>query len=44
MGSRVAPKAEALARLDELNEPLPEEPKDPGPVLETLDRIGSPAK
>ena len=39
----VAPTAEALARLAELNEPLPEEPIDPGAVLDTLDRIGSPA-
>jgi hypothetical protein len=42
-GRRVAPTAEALARLAELNEPLPKEPNDPGAVIETLDRIGSPA-
>jgi glutamate/tyrosine decarboxylase-like PLP-dependent enzyme len=42
-GRGVAPTPEALARLDELNEPLPEEPKDPSTVLQMLDRIGSPA-
>ena len=42
-GRGVAPTEEALARLAELNEPLPEEPKDPAAVLEMLDRIGSPA-
>ncbi len=42
-GRGVAPTAEALARLAELNEPLPEEPKDPAAVLEMLDRVGSSA-
>src|SRR5271154_4366436 len=40
---RVAPAPEALAALTELDEPLPELPMDAGCVLETLDRIGSPA-
>lgn len=39
----VAPSPEALVRLTELDEPLPELPMEPGCVLETLDRIGSPA-
>ena len=39
----VAPTEEALARLAELNEPLPGQPEDPATVLEMLDRIGSPA-
>jgi len=39
----VAPTPEAIARLDELNEPLPEAPQDPAAVLEMLDRLGSPA-
>lgn len=39
----VAPSPEALARLAELDEPLPELPMEPASVLETLDRIGSPA-
>jgi glutamate/tyrosine decarboxylase-like PLP-dependent enzyme len=39
----VAPSQEALAGLTELVEPLPEMPMEPGCVLETLDRIGSPA-
>jgi glutamate/tyrosine decarboxylase-like PLP-dependent enzyme len=39
----VAPSADALAGLAEFNEPLPEQPADPLRVLETLDRIGSPA-
>ncbi len=39
----VAPSQEALAGLTELDEPLPEMPMEPGRVLETLDRIGSPA-
>ena len=42
-GRGVAPTSEALARLAELNEPLPGEPSDPAAVLEKLDRIGSPA-
>jgi hypothetical protein len=39
----VAPLPEALLRLTELDEPLPELPMEDGCVLETLDRIGSPA-
>ena len=40
---RVAPTAEALAGLTELDEPLPELPLEAERVLEMLDRIGSPA-
>jgi len=39
----VAPSAEAIAGLTELDEPLPEMPMEADRVLETLDRIGSPA-
>jgi glutamate/tyrosine decarboxylase-like PLP-dependent enzyme len=39
----VAPTPEALAGLMELNRPLQEESRNPSDVLETLDRIGSPA-
>ncbi|MBV9687203.1 MAG: aspartate aminotransferase family protein, partial [Alphaproteobacteria bacterium] len=39
----VAPSAEALAALTELDEPLPALSMEPECVLETLDRIGSPA-
>ena len=39
----VAPAPEAVARLAELDRPLQAEPQDPATVLETLDRIGSPA-
>ncbi len=39
----VAPSAEAVARLAELDGPLPEEPIPSEAVLELLDRIGSPA-
>jgi glutamate/tyrosine decarboxylase-like PLP-dependent enzyme len=39
----VAPSPEALKRLTELDEPLPELPIEAERVLETLDRIGSPA-
>ena len=39
----MAPSPEALAALTELDEPLPELPMDAECVLETLDRIGSPA-
>jgi glutamate/tyrosine decarboxylase-like PLP-dependent enzyme len=39
----VAPLPEALAAMAELFEPLPEVPMEPERVLETLDRIGSPA-
>jgi glutamate/tyrosine decarboxylase-like PLP-dependent enzyme len=40
---KVAPTPEALARLEELNQPLNENPQDPADVLTMLDRIGSPA-
>ena len=39
----VAPSPAALRGLTELDEPLPERPMEAGCVLETLDRIGSPA-
>jgi len=39
----VAPAAEALERLAELDEPMPDAPLEPERVLATLDRIGSPA-
>jgi glutamate/tyrosine decarboxylase-like PLP-dependent enzyme len=39
----VAPTPDAVARLEELYGPLQEDPKSPADVLETLDRIGSPA-
>jgi glutamate/tyrosine decarboxylase-like PLP-dependent enzyme len=39
----VAPLPEALARLTNLDEPLPELPMEAERVLEILDRIGSPA-
>jgi glutamate/tyrosine decarboxylase-like PLP-dependent enzyme len=39
----VSPSPEALAGLTELYQPMPELPMEPGWVLETLDRIGSPA-
>ncbi len=39
----VAPTPEALARLVELDQPLQEDPRNAAAVLETLDRIGSPA-
>jgi glutamate/tyrosine decarboxylase-like PLP-dependent enzyme len=39
----VAPSPEALAGLAELHEPVPEMPMEAACVLETLDRIGSPA-
>jgi glutamate/tyrosine decarboxylase-like PLP-dependent enzyme len=39
----VAPSPEALVGLTELDEPLPELPMEAGCVLETLDRVGSPA-
>ena len=39
----VAPSPEAVARLSELDDPLPEEPQDPAAVLALLDDIGSPA-
>jgi glutamate/tyrosine decarboxylase-like PLP-dependent enzyme len=39
----VAPSTQALMGLTELDQPLPELPMEAGCVLETLDRIGSPA-
>ncbi|WP_420476506.1 pyridoxal phosphate-dependent decarboxylase family protein [Noviherbaspirillum sp. ST9] len=39
----VAPSAEAVARLRELDIPLPEDPVSPETVLHTLDTYGSPA-
>jgi len=39
----VAPSPEAVARLRELDDPLPEEPQDPATVLALLDDVGSPA-
>ncbi len=39
----VAPRAEAVARLAELDGPLPEEPAPAEEVFDLLDRVGSPA-
>jgi glutamate/tyrosine decarboxylase-like PLP-dependent enzyme len=39
----VAPSPEAIARLEEFDEPLPDQPTDPEAVLKMLDEIGSPA-
>ena len=39
----VAPSHIAVARLNELNLPLPEQPTTPEEVLDLLDTIGSPA-
>src|SRR5690348_9391815 len=39
----VAPSPAAIAGLSEFREPMPERPADAASVLETLDRIGSPA-
>ena len=39
----VAPSSQALSGLAELHETLPETPTEPQCVLQTLDRIGSPA-
>jgi glutamate/tyrosine decarboxylase-like PLP-dependent enzyme len=39
----VAPTADAVARLDAFDEPLPDRPGEPGAVLRLLDEIGSPA-
>src|SRR5512139_315483 len=39
----VAPSAEAIARLAELDEPLPDRPSDPRDVLRMLNEFGSPA-
>src|SRR6185437_7953519 len=40
---RVAPSPQALERLTELEEPMPELPIEADRILKTLDRIGSPA-
>ena len=40
---RVTPSAEAIARLDELNENFPDGPSDPAKVIAMLDEICSPA-
>ncbi len=40
---RVFPSEEALAALDELDEPLPEAPTEPARTLEVLERVGAPA-
>ncbi len=40
---KVAPSPEAVARLKELNFPLPDEPVDPKEILRTLDGFGNPA-
>jgi glutamate/tyrosine decarboxylase-like PLP-dependent enzyme len=42
-GRSVAPSAEALERLKELDEPMPHVPTDASGVLQHLDQIGSPA-
>ena len=42
-GRPVAPPREALDRLADLDEPLPEGPTAPEDVIDLLDRIGSPA-
>ncbi len=42
-GRRVAPSGDALARLAELDGPLPEAPSEPAAVLELLDAVASPA-
>lgn len=39
----IAPEADAIARLVQLGEPLPDRPSDPASVLALLDDIGSPA-
>ena len=39
----VAPAPEAIARLTELYEPLPEHPTEPNDVIQRLDELGSPA-
>ena len=44
LGDRpVGPSPQALAALDELDAPLPDEPSSPAQALELLDRLGSPA-
>ena len=40
---QVSPSEEAIARLEELQEPFPDSACDPLEVIEKLDRIGSPA-
>ena len=40
---RVAPGDEAVAALDELRVPMPDDPTPPADVLAQLDRVGSPA-
>lgn len=40
---RVSPSADAVARLETLEAPLPERPCDPAEVLALLDDVGSPA-
>lgn len=40
---KVAPSKEAIARLDALDVPLPDEPASPEAVLQQLDELGSPA-
>ncbi len=40
---RVAPSAEAISKLAQFDEPMPEEPVDPERVLQMLDDLGSPA-
>ena len=39
----VAPSADALAQLEQFDEPLPDQPTDPEAVLQMLDEVGSPA-
>jgi glutamate/tyrosine decarboxylase-like PLP-dependent enzyme len=39
----VAPEAQAIQQLEQLDEPLPEAPLDPSEVLSVLDELGSPA-
>ena len=39
----IIPAPKAIQRLEELDEPLPEQPTDPLTVLQMLDEIGSPA-
>lgn len=39
----VIPDPQAVERLSELDEPLPEQPTDPQTVIQMLDEIGSPA-
>lgn len=39
----VRPSSEAVSALQQLNEPLPDDPQDPQAVLQRLDALGSPA-